>query len=290
MNSFELRPLSLGEILDRTFTLYRTYFGMFVGIAAIPRVLVLVLSLAQILVRTPMGITLGRTGQPNPPDLTTAMGGMLAYAVLATLTFIVTILAELLAEGGTIVAVSEIYAGRTIAIVESFRRVRGRLGTLLALLILTILAVFAGAILLIIPGIYIACRLMTSVPAAIAEDLGPTEAMSRSFSLTSDNAGRAFVILVLYFALSIGGAMLFAMPFQVGVVLSRSNPRWMMFWLAMVQVGTFASGVLVTPVLTIAAAVFYYDLRIRKEAFDLQMLMAPLAAAPASGVVPTVLS
>jgi hypothetical protein len=36
--------------------------------------------------------------------------------------------------------------------------------------------------------------------------------------------------------------------------------------------------------------VFYYDLRVRKEAFDLQMLMSPLGIARTSGGVPTVLS
>ena len=34
MNTFDLRPLSVGEILDRTFTLYRRHFWLFIGIAA----------------------------------------------------------------------------------------------------------------------------------------------------------------------------------------------------------------------------------------------------------------
>jgi hypothetical protein len=40
-------------------------------------------------------------------------------------------------------------------------------------------------------------------------------------------------------------------------------------------VGAFIAQVLVSPVLTIAAAVYYYDLRVRKEAFDLQFMMNP---------------
>lgn len=35
----ELRPLSLGELLDRTFTLYRNNFWLFVGIMAVPAAL-----------------------------------------------------------------------------------------------------------------------------------------------------------------------------------------------------------------------------------------------------------
>src|SRR5271155_5233233 len=48
MDGMELRPLSTGEILDRTFTLYRRNFLLFLGIAAIPHVLVLVLNLVRV--------------------------------------------------------------------------------------------------------------------------------------------------------------------------------------------------------------------------------------------------
>jgi hypothetical protein len=288
MNTFDLRPLSLGEILDRTFTLYRGYFVLFLGISAIPRVLVLVLNLAQVFVLVPLGF--GGAGQTTPSPNAEMIGGLVAFLVLGLLTFVVSLLVILLTQGATVIAVSELYLGRSITIAESFRRVRGDLGMLLGLLILNLLAVFAGLILLIVPGIYIMCRLLVSVPAALTEKLGPVEGLERSFSLTTDNAGRGFLILLLYFALSIGGALLFAAPFQAAIFLSKGSAGLMLFWTAMTQVGAFAANVLVTPVLTIASAVFYYDLRVRKEAFDLQMLMTPLGGTPASGGVPTVLS
>src|ERR1700691_4627115 len=50
MATLDLRPLSLGELLDRTFTLYRGHFLLFLGISAIPHVFVLLIQLAQILV------------------------------------------------------------------------------------------------------------------------------------------------------------------------------------------------------------------------------------------------
>jgi hypothetical protein len=287
MNTFDLRPLALGEILDRTFTLYRGYFVLFLGISAIPRILVLVLNLAQVLVMMPLGIG---TTQRAPTPRAALAGTLLIYLALVMLTLVVSLLAVLLAQGATVIAVSELYLGRPITIAESFRRVRGDLGMLLGVLILNGLAILAGFVLLIIPGIYIMCRLLISIPAALVENLGPVEALERSFSLTASNAGRAFLILLLYFALWSGGLFLFAMPFEVGAMISRGNPGMMLFWLALTQVGAFAAVVLVTPVLTIASAVFYYDLRVRKEAFDLQMLMSPLGLAPARGGVPTVLS
>jgi hypothetical protein len=286
MNTFDLRPLSLGEILDRTFTLFRGSFWLFMGISAIPRVLTLILSLAQIFLLLPLGFGgIGQRGSAPPTEA--VLRGLMAFSALAFLSFVVGLLVVLLTQGATVTAVSELYLGRSITIADSFRRIRGDLGTLLGVLILSGLAIIAGFIFLIIPGFYLMCRLLVGVPAALAEKIGPTEAFERSFSLTSDNAGRAFVILLLYFALSMGGAMLFVLPFEIGVFMARGNPSMTMFWTAMMQVGGFIASVFVTPILTIASAVFYYDLRVRKEAFDLQMLMSPLAA-PAAGGVPTV--
>lgn len=47
MSTLDLRPLSIGELLDRTFSLYRRNFALFIGIAAIPQLLVLALQLVQ---------------------------------------------------------------------------------------------------------------------------------------------------------------------------------------------------------------------------------------------------
>ncbi len=56
-------------------------------------------------------------------------------------------------------------------------------------------------------------------------------------------------------------------------LLSRSFSNWL----------TFIPGVLVGPIGTIAFSLMYYNLRVRKEAFDLQHLMVALG--PGSGPV-----
>ncbi len=57
MSQLELRPLSLGEILDRTFVLYRAHFVLFVALAAIPRLPSFAFALFQagVLGTTPVG-------------------------------------------------------------------------------------------------------------------------------------------------------------------------------------------------------------------------------------------
>jgi hypothetical protein len=137
------------------------------------------------------------------------------------------------------------------------------------------------------------CRLLVSLPAMLVENLDPTQSMSRSYTLTQDNAGRAFLLILLYYTLSVAATMLFAVPFEILMFLSAKNPHMMVIWAAVTQVGAFIAGVLVMPVLTIGSAILYFDLRVRKEAFDLQVMMNPLdaiAQAPAAGGLPRMLN
>lgn len=290
MADLDLRPLSLGEILDRTFTIYRRNFVLFAGITALPHLLVLALNLAQTMFTTlPILPTLP---QRAPAQQLQSSGGWLAFGIVGGLIGIVVyVVVYLLSQGGTVYAVSELYLGRTTTIGASLRRMRGQIGNLFGVTVLNGLAVAAATIFLIIPGIYLACRLLTCVPAALLEDLGPRSSLERSFSLTKDNAGRSFVIYLLYFCILYAAAMLFSFPFLMAIAFSAKNPAMMRTWMALSQIGDFVANVLVGPVLTIATAVFYYDLRVRKEAFDLQIMMNPGNAAPTGAPgVPTMFS
>ncbi len=287
MKNLDLRPLSVGEILDRTFTLYRGNFLLFLWICAIPQILLLIVNLGQVFIALP-----GKQGKTAAiAQMSAGMG--IAAVILGLLFLIVWLIVHLFAQGATVIAVSELYLGRTITISDSFRRMRGEAGNLFGVILLNGLATGAAFILLIIPGIYVMCRLAVCIPAALIENLGPRTSLERSFELTKDNAGRAFLIILLYFALSFAAGALFAAPFQFMMFLSaaKSHPETMRMWMALTQIGSTIATTLVTPVLTIASAILYYDLRVRKEAFDLQMMMNPLGgASPVPSSVPSVLS
>lgn len=273
MADLDLRPLSLGEILDRTFSLYRKHFLLFAGITAIPQLLILALRLAQTLFVT---FPAGRTSAPVEQLQAHTSNGLLAFGFGGLLIgLIVFWVVYVFAQGGTVYAVSELYLGRPTSIGAALSQVRSHLLNLLGVTALNFLAVMGATLFLIIPGFYVACRLVTCVPAALLEDVGPRSSLERSFGLTKDFAGRSFVIYLLYFVLVYAGAFLFTFPFGIAVALSAKNPEAMRLWFALSHVGEFISGVLVGPVFTIATAVFYYDLRVRKEAFDLQFMMNP---------------
>ncbi len=278
MATLDLRPLSLGEILDRTFTLYRSHFILFFGITAIPQLLVLALQLAQLF----LGLTVVMPGtRGGAPILRPALTG--ASILVGVVSFVVLSISYLLSQGATVSAVAELYLGRTPTIGESFQKVRGDLGTLYGVALLNFLVVIVGFILLVIPGIYLLCRLMIAVPAAVLENLGPRSSLERSMALTKDAAGRAFLILLLYVVLVFALAFLFQLPISFAMVAARANPAMLRAVVAVANVLNALSTTLVMPVFTIAASAFYFDLRIRKEAFDLQMMMNPGGAiAPAT--------
>jgi hypothetical protein len=280
MSTLDLRPLSIGELLDRTFSLYRRNFVLFAGIAAIPHLLVLAVKLAQVAVMPVAGRV---TTLPPAPELQAASPGLVsgspvAYGAFALLGVVIAIVALLFSQGGTVFAVSDLYLGRQTTIGQSFSRAKSELGTLFGVLFLNGLVTIVSFLLLIIPGIYMMCRLSVAVPAALLENLGPRDSLERSFALTKDNAGRSFLIYLLYFVILYAAVMLFAIPFAIGMGLSQNDPVTLRTWSALSVVGSFVAEVLITPILTIGMAIFYFDLRVRKEAFDIQLMMNPQAA------------
>src|SRR5260221_5259984 len=115
MTAFDLRPLTLGEILDRTFTLYRRNFLLFVGISAIPQTLVLAINVISLLLGT-KGTARAFTGL-----------GVALSLVLALGVAIVAVLAIFFSQGATILAVKDLYLGRPASILDSFRRTRAEI-------------------------------------------------------------------------------------------------------------------------------------------------------------------
>jgi len=272
MAALDLRPLSLGELLDRIFFLYRRHFLVFIGIAAIPYLLILIPVLTGLLLY-------GLPGRRQLPPAALAVAAVVVV-ILAIVVGLAVFVAVLYSAGASVFAVSEIYAGRQPSIRGSFRLVRGKAGTIFGIMILSGLIIMAGFIALIIPGFYLLCRIPLATAAAMIEDLGSSDAIQRSFSLTRDFAGRSALIYLLAAALSYGVGLMIQVPFFVLVGITAKQSHLVLLWTVLGQVGGFLGGIIVAPVHTIGFALFYYDLRVRKEAFDLQMMMQAIGADP----------
>ena len=259
-----LRPMSLGELLDRSFFLYRKHFALFVGIIAVPHLVLLAFQL--------IGVAIGR-------GTTTAFTAMSLVWLLATM--VLYLGASAASQGATVAAVSKVHLGTDTSISEAFAGIKGRILYLALIMIGVGIGVGIGFVLLIVPGIILALMWALTIPVAVLEDKGLRDATSRSAELTKGNRGRIFMIYFLFIVLMYIVILLWEVPIFAAIgILARSGARPMTVLPVWTQVAlpvcTFLSQCLVGPLLTIALSLVYYDQRVRKEAFDLQLMMSTI--------------
>jgi hypothetical protein len=254
----ELRPMNTSELLDRTFFLYRKHFMVFIGIAAIPNLISLTFRLAVI----PL--------QPSASAGTAILLGLASAAV-----YLVTVSA---AQAATVVAVSDIHLGRPASIGTAFAVMKECLIEIVLIIILVGFGVLLGLILLIVPGILLSLAWSLAIPVAVIERRGPFDALPRSSMLTRGSRFRIFVILLFVIVFVYIITIIFQAPMLFTIGLSRlRDPQAVPAWINVLsQIGSFLSSSLVLPVSTIAVSLIYYDQRVRKEGFDLQLMMSSL--------------
>lgn len=272
-----LRPMNTGELLDRTISLYRRHFLLFVGICAPPNLVGMAFNLAVLL-----GPLLTK-GMGAGPSIVLALGAL----VLVPVFLVVILLSYALALAATTFAISEIYLGRITTITLAYDRMKFRAFRLLLIWIVIGLATLAGLFLCFIPGVWVFLRTALAVPAAVIEDLKTMPAIERSIALTKGSWVRVFLVYLLVFILQYAAIALLQAPFIIGAVVAGDTALGITLQ-ALAHFGAALTGMAITPLAAIALALIYYDERVRKEGFDLQYMMAALdvGAAPAPGTPP----
>jgi len=118
------------------------------------------------------------------------------------------------------------------------------------------------------------------MPAIVVEDLGATKGMGRSWRLAAGNTGK---ILGLSLCIWIIGLVVGSVFGAAGLLAASQLPGLaQMFFTQFVDL---LANILVMPIGVTATILMYYDLRIRKEGFDLEMLAERLAAEGGGGDV-----
>ena len=264
MSEVDLRPMTLGEVLDRTFKLYKSNFLLFAGITAWPFLVLLVINIGF------AGSGLGA----RPAAGSVPPSGMLPSMIAGGITFGLLYLFLLgAAQAATVFAVSDLYLGRPTGLRDCYKRVGAKAVRVIFILLLTGLIVGVGCLLLIIPGIILLCRTAIAVPASMLEDSKSIRSIERSMELTKGFAGQMFVIFLMVWVMSWLVAAIFQVPFAF---LVQAQHTVSFGTLVLQHLSGFVSQVLVGPIGTIAFSLMYYNLRVRKEAFDIQHLMASL--------------
>ncbi len=295
-----LRPLRVTELLDTVFSLYRRNFWLFVAIVAVVQVPYQViddlLSLAE--PTKPFKPVAGRA--PSPAQLNVALhDAALLVAVVAILLVLSVAVVVPLQTAAFTKAVSERFLGRPATTGACYRFAVRRWGALFilgliylglslgALIVLALLgallvvllgavgAVAAGLLGLaaLVAGVICYVRVLVASPALVLEGIGPWTSIRRSWALSSGHAGRAFGVLVSLVLVELLVTALLGIVFGIpaGLVGISTGPG-----IFIRDLGTLITGVLAAPILAGGLTLLYFDLRVRKEAFDLELLAQQL--------------
>jgi hypothetical protein len=318
-----LRPMSIGDMFDAAFRLYRKHFVTFIGIAALLQVPMTIL---QLLLQFQFGSQALQNWMrfaTRPPrvlpgqnifdifplgDMATFIGISLALGAVQFL------LVRNLITGALANAVARSYRGEPVSILGAYnlglRRFLALVGASLAtfvigmlfvalifgctfgstfallsnlgtrsaasglltglLVVVLILGVFA---LLLVAILYLYARLLLTTQAIVLEDQGPLGGIGRSWQLVGGAFWRTLAIAVLMYILAylIAGIpstiTSLALTFLSGNALD-SLMRNQVIVAVVAQIGQ----ILVLPLELVIFTLLYYDLRIRKEGYDLELM------------------
>ena len=304
-----LRPLALGEILDRTAQLYRENFILFAGIASVYAGVLLVLNLMQI------GMT-----------QSLRMFHMARYETFATLGYVILIFPVIVICSGAAMAannraVAWVNLGEPATIRGAYRSILPRLGRYLWIMAIAMffaylpfVVIYAAFFLLLfaVPGIsgaahhqganadpyagilvlmgaigilvltfpamiyaiWMAIRYSLAIPASVVENLKARVAIRRSIDLTRGARGRIFVLGLLIAVIQIGLIGITQLPFIVMTFKDVKQHALLPVWIQIAQqFVAFLTTSFIGPMYATGLTLFYYDQRIRKEGFDIEWMM-----------------
>jgi hypothetical protein len=293
----EIHLMGVGEILDRSFRLLRKHFMLFFIILMIPQG-TFFLANKGMQVYAQGGVQQGMTS------------GMVAgYAVSVLLAVVIMMVIQFWAQGALIYAVSETYLGHETSIGRSYGAMRSRLGRLLGTMFLMgflimlvpgllgivsaiVIPILTGMglggsttvilfVVLMIAGVvwffYVLLNWLLVDKVVVLEGEGWRSALRRSKELMNTRTepgfwkrpkNKAGFILILGFLIGVGIHLLFQTP---GLIM-----HWLMPASTMGQTIQQILNVVATSLATVFTAIamilYYYDIRLRSEGFDLKMM------------------
>jgi len=301
---YDLRPLSTGEVLDRTFQIYRSRFVLFAGLALLPAAVNVVTTALRLMYAAHQDTHLhAGAAYLRVQMLTAAL--VLASSLISLVLYGIT-------QAATTWGVSAVYLGEAASIKAAygvafkhwFRYTVIVLRQVWAFIWLPILLGMGGVwtsvyskshggsfrwftILLLalaffsmIYGLWAYIRISLAVPAAVVESLGVNAAVRRGAQLLASRKVRILLLLLFLLALYLVVGMVQS-PLLILMVRKRGTE--MFFTQAVSLAISFVAATLIGPVGAIALCLFYFDERVRREGFDIEWMMRKLAPATDGG-------
>lgn len=258
-------PLSVSELLDRMFSIYRRNFLVLVGASAMPFLIMVIIGVffgASLLALTRFDIA--------------PMLGSGAVVVAVIIFAVAYALATALSWMAVTSAVWEVQMGRTPTIRGAYKAAWDKFGTSVLAGFLFGLIVIVGLLLLIVPGIMFELGFCLIGPLILVESCPATAALSRSWDLTRGYRGKIFLIAIICALISAVMSSACQLPFQAVSGLVYHGDPGPVWFIVLSTLASVLGSILPVPLQTAALCLVYYDARVRKEGFDLQRLIEEL--------------
>jgi hypothetical protein len=281
-----LRQMGIGEMIDGAVKLYRRDFLALIGIAAF--VLIPVSFIEVWATQSVLGTVAGA------PVLSDAQAFQFLWVTLVIFAAELLLIQPFLIASITRAA-ADAYLGEDVTVGGTYRFALSRLPAILWITILTTVAVilgfvpflavvafgaFANVPILIIVGIvalaipiYLLVRFTLTAPVLVVEDVRGTRAIGRSWRLTANAFWRLVALLILSTLIASVGQAIITIPTGIvsGIMGASGWP--------VAALGTAVATVLIAPFSALIVILFYFDMRIRKEGFDIEVMAQELASA-----------
>lgn len=277
-------PRSFGRLMDAAFGIYTKRFVPLAKIAAIIFIpLTAVIFAIDLWAYAPIG-----RAEADFDDLLRLDNKIVDSGRILTgtvLQVVISVIGLLLVVGASLRGASEIYLGREPEVGRSLRFAARRAGSMLWIILLMMLAIFGlgivaallgviGILLFLLLGVFLLVRWWLAMPSLLFEDKRGVSAMRRSSELVADHWWRVFgVLLVIGIFVTIVGSLLPELIINGFQGIGEDNFN---LWLLLYDVLNSLGTILTAPILAAATVVLYYDLRVRKEGFDLELLVDEL--------------
>jgi hypothetical protein len=193
-----------------------------------------------------------------------------AYAAGQAAITILAVLTSLLATVACFKAVAEAYLGRVPTPGSSLRFAARRLPAALWMTIVMVILLVPAFLALVVPGIWLAIAFSMGLPVLLTEDERGFGALSRSFNLVKGHWWRVFLtLLVAYILVAVVQGIVTAVLIALATSAFDSGSFTAH---ALATIARIIGLAITTPVLSAVTAILYFDLRVRKEGFSLDLL------------------
>src|SRR5437763_9344282 len=272
-----LRPMGIGDIVDETFRLYRENFTLFVATCAVLEVPVQIINF---LIQLSAPVAVLRTpGQSLTPG---QLSDLVARSGASSIAGLIGAFAAAIITAALAVVISNRYLNRSVTVGDAYRATMNRLGSLLlAIVWVGIRLILLGLACIVLIGIpfliYFAVAWSLLSQVVMLENVGGGSASGRSRELIRGYWWKALGLFVVVWLLVV---ILTSIPAVVIGAILGSGAGSLAVRLLITGIVSLIIGVLVRPIPIAATTLLFYDLKIRKEAFDLEAMVQQAGAPP----------